>query len=441
MKTFYIHKLGCPKNDVDADYIAGYLIKKKLAQVDSPEKADILIVNSCGFIQPAKEESIGAALALAEVKENYPGKKLIMTGCLSQRYSNELAADIPELDGVLGLDNITDIDSLLEGKKESVVSKNQDLIKYREYDFNRAVDDSEVFAYLKISDGCDNRCAYCAIPDIRGQFRSRTLETIVDEARYLLDNGKKELILVSQESSAYGRDIYGKRRITDLLDSLSELPGDFWLRIMYLHPARLTKELIDYMIDNERICNYFDLPLQHINDELLFSMGRQVNRKSIEDLIAYIRSRSQRSVIRTNFILGYPGETKEMFEELCEFIEEYKFDRLGAFVFSPEEGTRAAGLPDQVDEMIREKRFHKVMEIQRDIAFDKNEDDVNQSFDVIVDTIEKKNNQAIARSRFDAPEIDQIIRLDSADIYPGDIINIKITGYDGYDLFGAREEL
>ena len=438
MKTFYIHKLGCPKNDVDADYIAGYLKNKGLTQETIPENADILIVNSCGFIQSAKEESVDAVLDLARLKKN-GDKKLIITGCLSQRYAGELAKEIPELDGIFGLDSFTEIVGILgEGNGQRVVQQ-QNPLQYREFDFERVVETNQVFAYLKISDGCDNRCAYCAIPDIRGQFRSRPIEKIVAEARFLLASGKRELILVSQESTAYGRDIYGKRRLFDLLDELSGLKDDFWLRIMYLHPARLDRELVDYIIDNERICNYFDLPLQHINSQLLASMGRQIDRKGIVELLEYIRSRRERSVIRTNFITGYPGETEAMFEELCDFIREFKFDRLGAFAFSPEEGTRAEGLPNQVKELERERRYHKVMEIQRDIAFDKNEDDVGKSFEVIVDNIDREKHQSCARTRFDAPDIDQIVRLPFADCVPGDILSAKITGCDGYDLFGARE--
>lgn len=440
MKSFYLHKLGCPKNDVDAEYIAGFLRGQRLKAVDSPEEADILIVNTCGFIQPAKEESIEAILDLAQIKEKYGDKKLIVTGCLSQRYADDLAADISEIDGIFGIENFTDIGKLLYSEQEKIISRTTMDQVYREYDFNRAVDDDQPFAYLKISEGCDNRCSYCAIPDIRGKFRSRTIEKIVSEAEFLLKSGKKELILVSQECTAYGREIYGGRQLTSLLEALSGLDGEFWLRIMYMHPARLDTELIDYMIDNERICNYFDLPLQHIDDSLLKSMGRQVTRAKITDLLAYIRSRKGRTVIRTNFILGYPGETEEKFKELCWFIREQEFDRLGAFVFSPEEGTRAAELSGQIDDETRERRYHKIMEIQRDIAFDKNEEDVGNIFDVLVDTVDRENNQAVARTMFDAPEIDQIVRLDFADLQPGDIVRVKIIGYDGYDLLGAREE-
>lgn len=440
MTSFYLHKLGCPKNDVDADYIAGFLRQRGLRETKNPDQADILIVNTCGFIQPAKEESIDAILELCQIKEKLGSKKLVVTGCLSQRYADELAADIGEIDGIFGIENFTEIGALLDSGGGRVISRDLRPGAYREYDFNRSVDSSQPFAYLKISEGCDNRCSYCAIPDIRGRFRSRTIEKILSEAEYLIESGKKELILVSQECTAYGRDIYGRRRLTALLEALSGLDGEFWLRIMYMHPARLEPELIDYMIDNERICNYFDLPLQHIDDSLLRSMGRQVTREKIGGLLAFIRSRKSRTVLRTNFILGYPGETDEMFEDLCWFIREQRFDRLGAFAFSPEEGTKAAALPGQVDAVTREKRYHKVMEIQRDIAFDKNEEDVGTVADVIVDTVDSENTCAIARTRFDAPEIDQIVKLNFADIHPGDIIRVKITGYDGYDLFGAREE-
>ncbi len=439
MKSFYIHRLGCPKNDVDAEYIAGFLQKQNLTEVFKPEDADLLIVNSCGFIQEAKEESIGSVLSLAGIKKGAAGsKKLVLTGCLSQRYASELAADIPELDGIFGLNDFTEIKKLFQNEDDRIIALSDNPDIYPAYDFPRALRPGESFAYLKISDGCDNRCSYCAIPDIRGHFRSRTMEAVCEEAEYLLANGKRELILVSQESTAYGRDLYGGPRLIELLDRISGLEGEFWIRLMYTHPARLETELIDYMIDNRKICNYFDLPLQHINDELLRTMGRKVSRRQIEKLLDRIRAYKSPTAIRTNFIVGFPGESEEQFEELCRFVEESRFDRLGVFSYSAEEGTPAAAFPGQVDEEIKEQRYHSLMRLQQQIAFENNDRFVGRRFDIIVDEV---NGETVGRTRFDAPEIDQTVRLKTGDAAPGEIIEVVITGSDGYDLLGEREEV
>jgi len=438
MKRFYIHKLGCPKNDVDAEYIAGFLRAKNLEPTEFPENADLLIVNSCGFIQPAKEESIDAVLDLASLKKKDKEKKLVITGCLSQRYSKELAREIPELDAILGINDFAELDKLLTGRSGRIVAARKNPRAYPAYEFPRAVVSSEPFAYLKISDGCDNRCAYCSIPDIRGPYRSRPVVDIVREAAYLLECGKRELILVSQESTAYGRDLAGHCQLIPLLDRLTALDGDFWIRIMYLHPARLEPKLIDYIIDNHKICNYFDLPLQHIDDDLLRAMGRKTSRARIESLLDLIRARDSRSAIRTNFIAGFPGETEEQFERLCQFIVERRFERLGAFVYSPEEGTPAASLPDQVDEDTREWRYHRLMELQQNIAFENNADEVGRRHEVIVDAVDRDKHCGIGRTRFDAPEVDQHVLLDFDDADPGDIVAVDIRGCDGYDVLGGR---
>jgi len=438
MKSFYIHRLGCPKNDVDAEYIAGFLQQQNLTEVDDPESADLLIVNSCGFIQPAKEESINAVLSLAGLKDITRSQKLVLTGCLSQRYAADLASEIPELDGVFGLADFTDISKLLSENSPRLVAQGENPETYPIYDFPRALRPGEAFAYIKISDGCDNRCSYCAIPDIRGHFRSKPIEAICDEAQYLLDNGKKELILVSQESTAYGRDLYRSARLIPLLDQLSGLDGEFWIRVMYMHPARLDEKLIDYMIDNRKICSYFDLPLQHIDDDLLRVMGRGVGRRQIEKLLERIRTGRERAAVRTNFIVGFPGETEEQFEQLCSFVETQRFDRLGAFVYSAEEGTAAAAFPEQVDEATKERRYNRLMELQQQIAFEINDDEVGRRMEVLIDEVDAAGKTAVGRTRFDAPEIDQSVRLDSGDTSPGDIVTVTITGCDGYDLLGER---
>ncbi len=440
MKSFYIHRLGCPKNDVDAEYIAGFLIAHNLTETENPEDADLLIVNSCGFIQPAKEESINAVLSLARFKNTASGRKLVVTGCLSQRYATELAGSIPELDGILGLNDFTHIEDLLKGKAGPIVAQRENPMVYPDPDFPRAPRSKEAFAYLKISDGCDNRCSYCAIPDIRGHFRSRSIESILREAEFLLDKGKRELILVSQESTAYGRDLYGAPQLISLLDRMSALDGEFWIRIMYLHPARLSDELIDYMIDNPRICSYFDLPLQHINDDILQAMGRRVTRLEIERLLDKIHSGRGRAAVRTNFIVGFPGETEAHFEDLYEFAAARRFERLGAFQYSAEEDTPAAAFPGQVDDEVKEERYHRLMELQQQIAFENNDDEIGKHMEVIIDEIES-GGQAVGRGRYDAPEIDQNIRFEPGGAGAGEIVTVTITGCDGYDLLGEREEV
>lgn len=439
MKTFYLHRLGCPKNDVDADYISGYLQSLGLAETDNPEFADLVIVNSCGFIQSAKEESIGAVLSLARLKQDSDGKKLVMTGCLSQRYADELHLEMPELDGIIGLNDIEALRGIVDGRAKRIVARSDNPARYPVCQYPRAVSEGESFAYIKISDGCDNRCSYCAIPDIRGPLRSRPMDDIRREAELLLERGKRELILVSQESTAYGRDRFGKPHIIPLLKHLSEIGGDFWIRVMYMHPARLHIELIDYMIDNQRICNYFDLPLQHINDDMLQSMGRRVTRRRIEELLATIRDGKEPSAVRTNFIVGFPGETDAQFEELCGFVEKQRFERLGGFEYSAEEGTPAAVRPNQVPDSTKQWRYHRLMEIQQQVAFERNRSEIDRRYDVIVDAIDSETGEAICRTRFDAPEIDQTVRVKTGGLRPGDIATVRITGCDDYDLLGKPE--
>ncbi len=439
MKTFYIHRLGCPKNDVDADYIAGYLKSLHLAETVSPESADLVIVNSCGFIQSAKEESIEAVLSLARLKQNSEGRRLVMTGCLSQRYADELHREMPELDGIIGLNDIEALRGIVNGGAGPIVARSDNPATYPVCQYPRAISGSDPYAYIKISDGCDNRCSYCAIPDIRGAFRSRPIDDIRREAEFLLEQGKRELILVAQESTAYGRDLYDQPQIIPLLENLSEIVGEFWIRVMYMHPARLEKELIDYMIDNRRICNYFDIPLQHINDDMLRSMGRRVGRRRIEELLTVIRAGNAASAIRTNFIVGFPGESDARFEELCRFVEDQRFERLGAFAYSAEDGTPAAGRTDQVPDETKEWRYHRLMEIQQKIVFERNRSEIDRRYDVIVDAIDTETGEAVCRTRFDAPEIDQTVRVKTGGLTPGEIKTVRITGCADYDLLGEWE--
>lgn len=438
MKSFFIFKLGCPKNDVDADYIAGFLISEGLRETKHPDKADLLIVNSCGFIESAKEESIEAILMLAQLKETNPNKRLILTGCLSQRYARELEGQIPELDGIFGIENVADIIKLLNNSKLVSVSPIDYRHHYLRYNCNRSINRQEPFAYLKISDGCDNRCSYCAIPYIRGPLRSRPMTEIIEEAKYLLDNGKRELILVSQEATAYGKDLYGKPRLFSLLERLTKIVQTAWVRVMYLHPARLEKDLIDYMVDNPAICAYFDLPLQHVDDRILRRMKRRVTHRQIEDILNYIRDRKAKTAIRTTFIVGFPGEDAVAFEKLSHFVEEWHFERMGCFAYSREEDTPAAVLPRQVKDNVKQNRLDKLMVLQQKIAFDNNSAAIGSRIEVLVDAVNVSNGIAIGRSRFDAPEIDQTVKFSSNGVKPGDFVTVTISGADGYDLLGER---
>jgi ribosomal protein S12 methylthiotransferase len=434
MKSYYIHRLGCPKNDVDADYLSGFLRSERLSPVHRPEEADLVIVNSCAFIEDAKQQSIDAIIELAKLKESNGVKKIVVTGCLSQRYADELAEEIPELDGVFGLHNFMEIKKLFNGNGSRVIARTANPIAYPNYHFQRDVQTFEPYAYIKISDGCDFKCSYCAIPGIRGRFRSRPIEQIVDETRMLIESGKKELVLVSQEAIGYGMDLYKRSRYLDLLDALSELDDSVWIRVMYLHPARLNEEIVSYMIGSKTICSYFELPLQHINDRMLKRMRRIASRKEIEELLASTRSRSSDIGIRTTFIVGFPGETEGEFEELCDFVRDQRFDRMGVFKYSREEGTSADRYDDQVDEETKQERHDRLMLLQQEIAFARNAKEKGKRYTVLIDSIDMDRQCAVGRTRFDAPEIDQLVYVDDASFRPGDFAEVEITGYDGYDL-------
>jgi ribosomal protein S12 methylthiotransferase len=438
MRRFYLYRLGCPKNDADAEIIAGFLSSRGMLRVDDPEAADLLIVNTCGFIQPAKEESIAAIFEMARHKTVGDGRKLVVTGCLSQRYANDLKTQMPEVDGIFGIHDFTAIPDVFDPARGSIVSCRAVSTVYPEYDFPRQTYPDEVFAYLKIADGCDNRCSYCAIPDIRGPYRSRAMETIEQEARYLLDQGKRELILVSQEATGYGRDRYGRAMLLPLLERLTSLPGPFWLRVMYLHPARLTRELIDYMVDNPVICSYFDVPLQHCRERILRLMNRAVTTGQIEEVLGYIRSRSREAAIRTGFIVGFPGESEDDFEELCRFVTRHRFERMGAFAYSAEDGTPAAGLIGEVSEEVKQQRLDRLMVLQQEMAFANNESAVGRRLDVLIDAVDREQGLTLARSRFDAPEIDQTVRLEGTEFERGQFAAVVITGTDGYDLTAGK---
>ncbi len=434
---FYLHKLGCPKNDVDADYISARLIDAGHEPVNEPELADSVIVNTCGFILPAKEESISEILRLGQLKKSGCLKRLYASGCLSQRYGDELMADIPELDGAFGLgtlDSLTQAVSASSHNRKSVRTPPRELnyLSWR----HRFIADHYPYAYLKISDGCDHGCTYCAIPAIRGRFRSRPLDSILAEAEFLADRGKKELVLVSQDATLYGHDLRGSPTLLDLLREIEKIERVKWIRPMYLYAPQLPKEFIEYAAADNKTLNYFDLPLQHVNSEILSAMGRRITRSETERLVTTIRTISPGAVLRTTFIVGFPGETKRQFDELKDFVAEYQFDRMGVFTYSREEGTLAATMGGQVAEKVKAERMDELMNLQREIALVKNEDLIGSLQEVIIDSVDEERT-VVGRTRGDCPEIDQEVHLRGNGLRRGDIVRVRIDAADGYDLRGT----
>lgn len=434
---FYIHKLGCPKNDVDADYIAARLIHDGHEPVGTAEKADTVIVNTCGFILPAKEESINEILRFGQWKTEGKLRKLFAAGCLTQRYGDDMLAEIPELDGAFGhgaLDSLAGAMVAPERMTQAVKIESRKLgyLTWR----NRFISDSYPYAYLKISDGCDRGCTYCAIPGMRGKYRSRPLDSIMREARYLAENGKKELILVSQEATLWGCDLPGSPDIITLLKELEQLNDVKWIRLLYLYPAQLEDRVIDYLADDNKTLNYFDLPFQHVNSDVLTAMRRRVDKSRIQSIINRIRTRSKDAVLRTTFIVGFPGETEEHFSELYDFVDEYRFERMGVFTYSPEEGTPAEQFINQIPESLKQERMDILMNLQREIAFENNASQVGRTCQVLVDEIDEQGT-ALARSAGDCPDIDQQVFIHSSDLKIGEMPLVRIEKADGYDLIGA----
>ncbi len=435
---FYVHKLGCPKNDVDADYISARLIDAGHEPVNDPEQAESIVVNTCGFILPAKEESINEILRLGQLKRDGRLKTLYASGCLSQRYGDDLLKEIPELDGAFGLGALDSIAGAVGGSlhNDKTVKLEPRKLAYLSWK-HRFISDPYPWSYLKISDGCDRGCTYCAIPGMRGRFRSRPLDSIMREAAFLAENGKRELILVSQEATLWGYDLPGRPTTLDLLRELEQIDGIEWIRLMYLYPAALTTEHIEYLAGDNKTLNYFDLPLQHINTDILNGMRRQVKRPDIERMLEQIREISADAVIRTTFIVGFPGETEERYAELRDFIEDSRFDRMGVFTYSPEEGTPSEQFDGQIPEEVKEARLDELMSLQREIAFEKNNNLIGQTVDVIIDSL-KEDGPATGRTRGDCPEIDQEVYVSGNDLAVGRICAARIDAVDGYDLQGTK---
>ena len=431
--------LGCSKNLVDSENILGFLINKRgFELVEDLSIADIIVVNTCAFIGDAKEESIEAILEAAQYKQNGSLKKIIVAGCLSERYRDELIKEIPEIDAVMGtgdIDKIGEIvDSILDDKKPVVVGS-QDFLPNSHTE--RVLTTYPHTAYLKISEGCDKRCTYCIIPSLRGDLRSRSIEDIVEEARNLAKSGVKELNLLAQESTEYGLDNYKEKALAKLLKELVKVEGIEWIRTYYMYPNSITDELIEVMKNEPKICKYFDVPIQHISDEILQKMARAKSGDYIRSILGRIRGAIPDAVIRTTVIVGFPGETEEQFEELKDFIEEFKFDYVGVFKYSREEDTVAYNLPNQVPEEIKEKRWAELTNLQADIAERKNEQFIGQEVEVMIDGISSESEYMLeGRTRGQALEIDGKVLTNDGTAKAGDIVKVKIEQNFQYDFIG-----
>lgn len=436
MKIF-IETLGCPKNFNDSEMAAGLLEHAGHQMVRSPQEAELIIVNTCGFINDAKTESIERIFQMAEYKKE--DTILAVSGCLSQRYENELFDEMPEVDLFLGVNDYERLPEILEGfqkgKREKYLSDYSR--EFLETPF-RKLEENPYTATIKISEGCNNVCAYCVIPHIRGHYRSRKEEDILQEARQLAECGCKELILIAQDVTAYGMDLYGGFVLPRLLKKLCSIEGLRWIRLMYCYEDRITDELIKVMAEEEKICNYLDIPLQHCSDNILSAMNRRSTNSSIRDTIKRLRKAMPDIHIRTTFITGFPGETEEDFEELLDFTEEIKFERLGVFTYSQEEGTPAAEMENQIDEEVKAVRQDAIMRMQLDISLENNRAKVGQQMEVLVEERDTDGSY-IGRTRYDAPEIDgSVIFTSSRQLNPGDLVNVEITDAFDYDLSGKE---
>lgn len=430
--------LGCPKNQVDAEHMLALMDEAGHTIVDYVDGCDIVIINTCGFIDDAKKEAIENILDTVELKKEGIVKKIIVTGCLAQRHKEEIAKEIPEVDAVIGIGangNILDVieDVMVSSEKIESFPPQSEL----PLDGQRILTIPEHWAYLKISDGCSNRCTYCTIPSIRGDMRSRKMENIVDEAKQLAEIGIKELIIVAQDTTSYGLDLYGELKLPALLDELCEIDGIEWIRLLYCYPDRITDELIETMKKQEKIVHYIDLPLQHANDKILKAMNRRGTSDEIRNTIEKLRTEIPDVVIRTTFIVGFPGEDDEAFEDLATFVNEIEFDRLGCFSFSAQEGTPAYNMEGQVEDDVKLNRGDIIMQDQLAIMEEKNNEKIGNTYKTIVEEYDSYTDSYIGRTYMDAPEIDSVVKFTSAeDLEIGDFAYVTIFDFDEYDLIG-----
>ena len=422
-KVVNIISLGCAKNLVDSEILLGGLHKSDVVVTDNPENADTIIINTCGFLDIAREESVDTILQAAELKKTGRPSELVVMGCLSERYPEELTSEVPDIDQIFGSNDHRQIISFLTGKD---FSKDDPL-------FFRSLMTPNHYAYIKIAEGCDNGCSFCSIPIMRGLQKSRTIPAIMDEAIRLAENGTKELLVIAQDSTSYGWDLDQKVYLSDLLKNLNRVDGIEWIRVHYAHPAHLSQRIIDSIADSDKVCNYLDMPVQHASDNILKSMKRGLNQQGIRDRINRLRDASPGIAIRTTLIVGYPGETEEDFTELFNFVKDIRFDRLGVFTYSEEEGTSAADLDDNIPQEVKNDRKNQIIELQHDISLARNESFIGKNIRVLVDQTE--NNIGVGRTEYDSPEIDNIVQIEGK-VSRGEFVNIIVNGANEYELIG-----
>lgn len=427
--------LGCPKNQVDGEALLAKLNNAGYEIVTDIEASDVMIINTCGFIEEAKREAIDAILEVAEYKNAGLISAIVVTGCLAERYQDEIIKEMPEVDAVLGIGANSDIVKVCDKALCGITTTSFPNKCYLSIDDERMVSTPSHWAYLKIAEGCDNRCAYCAIPGIRGAFRSRTMESVTAEAKKLAADGVKELILVAQDTTRYGEDLYGKYSLDTLLENLVKIDGIEWIRLFYCYPQRITDSLIDVIAREEKICNYIDIPLQHSDKTVLRNMNRVGTGEDYKALLSKMRTEIPNLALRTTFMVGFPGETDRQFENLCKFVNDVQFDKMGCFTFSPEEDTPAYDMECQIDEDVKKRRQEVLMNSQYTITERLNRQRVGKTYKVIIDGFD--GEKYVGRSYMDSPEIDSGIIFESnKELKIGEFVNVKITDFDGYDLIG-----
>lgn len=443
MKILFI-SLGCDKNLVDTEMMLGQLSEEGFTFTDDETQAEVIVVNTCCFINDAKEESINTILEMAELKKQGTLKALVVTGCLAQRYKEEIQTEIPEVDCILGT---TAIDQIVEAVKEVLDGQQvglkhvEDINRKPVYGKKRIMTTGGHYAYMKIAEGCDKHCTYCIIPKIRGNFRSVPMEALIEEAKGLVEQGVKEIILVAQETTLYGQDLYGRKALPELLDKLNEISGLYWIRILYCYPEEVTDELIDAIKRNKKVCHYLDIPIQHGSDAVLKRMGRRTNEGQLRDIVEKLRREIPDICLRTTLISGFPGETEEDHEAVMHFVDDLEFDRLGVFTYSPEEDTPAAMMADQIEEEVKEDRRAEIMELQQEIAYEKADAMIGQKVMVMIEGKVADENAYVGRSYKDAPNVDGYVFVNtSLNLMTGDFVPVIITGSYEYDLIGEVED-
>ena len=437
MKILFV-SLGCDKNLVDSERMLGSLTGAGYEFTDDETEAEVIVVNTCCFIGDAKEESINTLLEMAKQKETGKCRVLIAAGCLAQRYKDEVLKEIPEVDGILGT---TSYDRIVQVVEDTLGGKTdaefEDINILHEKEVRRVLTTGGHYAYLKIAEGCNKHCTYCVIPSVRGKYRSVPMEALVEEAKELASGGVRELILVAQETTLYGVDLYGEKKLPALLRELAKIPGIHWIRMLYCYPEEITDELIETIKTEEKVCNYMDIPIQHASDRILSRMGRKTNRKEITERLTKLREEIPDMAIRTTMITGFPGETEEDVEELLDFVDEMEFERLGVFPYSQEEGTPAAVMEDQVSDEVKEERRDRVMELQQEISLDHGQDMIGRELEVFIEGQVADENAYVGRTYMDAPGVDGYIFVNTGlELMSGMFVRVRVTGALEYDLIG-----